>query len=118
MRTIIIIDDDDANNRLIKALLKEYDVHTARSAQEGIELARQTRPALILMDIKMPGMNGGDATRIIKKDPLLAETPVIVVTATLSGHDLQSAIDAGCDGYISKPFSPNDLKAYIRQFLS
>lgn len=117
MSTLIIIDDDEANNTLIRTVFREYQVITARTAEMGIQYAREAHPAVILMDIKMPGMDGAEATSIIKHDPDLSATPVIVVTATV-GPDLQRALDAGCDGYMKKPYSPHDLKAYVKQFLS
>jgi len=117
MTTILVVDDDSSNNTLVKTLLKDYRVVTARDAQEGIELAREVQPALILMDVKMPGMDGGAVTQIIKTDPELSHIPVVLLTATLGGEALERAREAGCDGYITKPFIPRDLKEQVQHYL-
>ena len=117
METIVVIDDDEPSNVLLKMVLKDYRVITARTAEQGIQQARDNHPSLILMDIKMPGMDGAQATRIIKSDPALSHIPVIVVTATQSSGDLQRVLEAGCDDCLSKPFIPNELKQVVRQYL-
>ena len=117
MQTIVVVDDDRANNTLITAMLKDYKVVTANSAQEGIDLIRQVNPNLILIDLRMPGMDGIAAIQIIKADPDMAHIPIVVVTANLYGETYERAIAAGCDNYLSKPFTPKDLVALVRQYL-
>jgi two-component system cell cycle response regulator DivK len=117
MQTIVVVDDDKANNTLITAMLKDYKVVTANSAQEGIDLIRQVNPNLILIDLRMPGMDGIAAIQIIKADPDLAHIPIVVVTANLYGETYERARAVGCDDYLSKPFTPKDLVALVRQYL-
>jgi two-component system cell cycle response regulator DivK len=117
MQTIVVIDDDRANNTLIATMLKGYNVATANSAQEGIDLIRQVIPNLILIDLRMPGMDGIAAIRIIKDDPDLAHIPIIVVTANLYGETYDHAIEAGCDNYLSKPFTPRELLTLVQQYV-
>jgi two-component system cell cycle response regulator DivK len=81
-------------------------------------MAETHRPALILMDIQLPGIDGYEATRRIKAHPALRSTPVIAVTSyALSGDDVK-AFEAGCDAYITKPYSPRTLLAKVRQYVS
>jgi two-component system cell cycle response regulator DivK len=83
-----------------------------------VSLAENYRPDLILMDIQLPGIDGYEATRQIKANQDLKKIPIIVVTSyALSGDDLK-AFDAGCDAYVAKPFSPRELLAKIREYLS
>ena len=85
--------------------------------EAGVSAAKQQRPNLILMDIQLPLVDGYEATRRIKADPELKKIPIIVVTSyALSGDD-SKAHDAGCDAYITKPYSPRQLLAKIKEFL-
>ena len=89
----------------------------AVTGEQGVELAREHLPALILMDIQLPGIDGYEATRQIKANPALRHIPIIAVTSyALSGDDVK-AFEAGCDAYVSKPFSPRALLIKIREFL-
>jgi two-component system cell cycle response regulator DivK len=89
----------------------------AATGEEGVAAAARERPDLILMDIQLPGLDGHEATRRIKADPALRGVPVIAVTSyALSGDD-RKAFDAGCDAYVTKPFSPRALLQTIRKFL-
>jgi two-component system cell cycle response regulator DivK len=89
----------------------------AVTGEEGVALAAARRPDLILMDIQLPGLDGYEATRRIKGDPALRAIPVIAVTSyALSGDD-RKAFEAGCDAYVTKPFSPRQLLATIREHL-
>ena len=87
------------------------------TGEEGVALAERERPELILMDIQLPGLDGYEATRRIKANPALRAIPIIAVTSyALSGDD-QKALAAGCDAYVTKPFSPRALLAKIREHL-
>jgi two-component system cell cycle response regulator DivK len=87
------------------------------TGEEGIALAERERPDLILMDIQLPGLDGYEATRRIKANPALRAIPIVAVTSyALSGDD-QKALAAGCDAYVTKPFSPRALLAKIRELL-
>ena len=118
--TVLVIEDNEMNMKLIKTVLRikgNYKVFEATTAENGIEMARKYQPDIILMDIQLPGMDGYEATRRIKANPNLRHIPIIVVTSyALSGDDVK-AFEAGGDGYVSKPFSPRELLAKIREYL-
>lgn len=116
---ILVIEDQEDNRRIMRDLLTSagYDVVEALTGEEGVIAAEANRPALILMDIQLPDIDGYEATRRIKADPALKAIPVIAVTSyALSGDDIK-AYEAGCDSYVSKPFSPRALLAKIREFI-
>jgi two-component system cell cycle response regulator DivK len=94
-----------------------YEMIEAVTGEEGVTLAEMHHPDLILMDIQLPGLDGYEATRRIKANPALRQIPIIAVTSyALSGDDVK-AQEAGCDGYVAKPFSPRALLAKIREYL-
>jgi two-component system cell cycle response regulator DivK len=118
-RRILVVEDQEDNRRILHDLLTSvgYAVLSAEDGLEGVRRAGRERPDLILMDIQLPGIDGYEATRRIKADPELAKIPIIAVTSyALSGDDLK-AMEAGCDGYVTKPFSPRQLLAKVRGFL-
>ena len=84
---------------------------------EGVRLARSQRPDLILMDIQLPELDGHEATRRIKADPDLRPIPIVVVTSYALSGDEAKALAAGADAYVTKPFSPRQLLAKVRQLL-
>jgi CheY-like chemotaxis protein len=106
MATILYIDDTENNRILVSRRLEKrgYDVLTAVSAEEGLALARQKMPDLILMDMGMPDVDGWTATRQLKADPKLGNIPVIALTAHAMQGDREKALEAGCDDYEAKPF--------------
>jgi two-component system cell cycle response regulator DivK len=89
----------------------------AHDGAEGVARASEHRPDLILMDIQMPVMDGYEATRRIKADPVLKSIPVIAVTSYALSGDEDKARAAGCDGYVAKPFSPRQMLAKVREIL-
>ena len=118
-RRILVIEDQEDNRRILRYLLRsaEYEVIEAVTGEEGVDLAERERPDLILMDIQLPGLDGYDATRRIKGNADLRHIPIIVVTSyALSGDDVK-AFAAGCDAYVTKPFSPRQLLATIREYV-
>lgn len=118
-RIILVVEDQEDNRRIMRDLLTSagYEVIEAVTAEEGVISAETHRPDLILMDIQLPDFDGYEATRRIKSNAALSSVPVIAVTSyALSGDDIK-AYDAGCDAYVSKPFSPRGLLAKIREFL-
>jgi CheY-like chemotaxis protein len=119
-KTILVIEDNTLNMKLVRSLLTigKYSVLEASDAERGIQLARKNRPQLILMDIQLPGMDGLDATRLIKIDPDLKKIPIIALTSRAMDGDNQKAIEAGCDGYISKPINTRGFLKTIDQYLS
>jgi two-component system cell cycle response regulator DivK len=118
-KLILVIEDQEDNRRIIRDLLTSagYEIIEAVNGEEGVSSAETHRPELILMDIKLPDFDGYEATRRIKANPALRPIPIIAVTSyALSGDDVK-AFEAGCDAYVSKPFSPRALLAKIREFL-
>lgn len=119
-KTILVIEDQEDNRRILRDLLGNsgFIVTEATTGLQGVEKASELKPDLILMDIQLPGIDGYEATRRIKAQPELAAIPIIAVTSyALSGDDAK-AYEAGCNDYISKPFSPRQLLAKVREFLS
>ena len=117
---ILVIEDNEDNRQIIRDLLTNlgYELIEATDGMEGLAMARSHRPELILMDIQLPEMDGYEATRQIRAVPELAEVPIIAVTSYALSGDEAKARDAGCNGYVAKPFSPRELLAKIREFLS
>ncbi len=118
-KRILIIEDQDDNRRILRDLLTAagYELIEAETGEDGVALAESQRPDLILMDIQLPGLDGYEATRRIKANPALRPIPIIAVTSyALSGDDVK-AREAGCDAYVTKPFSPRALLAKVREFV-
>ena len=118
-KRILVVEDQEDNRQILRDLLGSvgYVMTEAWDGEAGVAAATQQRPDLILMDIQLPLMDGYEATRRIKADPELKKIPIIVVTSyALSGDD-SKAHDAGCDAYITKPYSPRQLLAKIKEFL-
>ena len=109
---ILVVEDNAVNLELATDLLEAggFSVLQARTAEEGLRLARQCLPALILMDISLPGMDGLAATRVLKADSLTAGLPVVALTAHAMRGDAAVAAAAGCDGYITKPI---DTRSFV-----
>ena len=119
-KRILVIEDQEDNRRIVRDLLTSvgYELIEAVTGEEGVTLAETQRPDLILMDIQLPGLDGYEATRRIKANPALRHIPIIVVTSYALSGDEAKAREAGCDGYVAKPFSPRVLLAKIREHLS
>jgi two-component system, cell cycle response regulator DivK len=118
-KRILVIEDQEDNRRIMRDLLTSvgYEIIEALTGEDGVTAAASHVPDLILMDIQLPGLDGYEATRRIKANPALHHIPIIAVTSyALSGDDVK-AFEAGCNGYVSKPFSPRALLARIREFL-
>ena len=118
-KKILVIEDNEDNMRIVRDLLTsvDYEVIEAVTGQEGVTAAETQRPELILMDIQLPDFDGYEATRRIKANPSLSAVPIIAVTSyALSGDDVK-AFEAGCDAYVTKPFSPRELLAKIQEYL-
>jgi two-component system cell cycle response regulator DivK len=118
-KRILVIEDQEDNRRIMRDLLTSvgYEMLEAVTGEEGVALAARERPDLILMDIQLPGLDGYEATRRIKGNTGLRQIPIIAVTSyALSGDDAK-ALAAGCDAYVTKPFSPRALLAKIREYL-
>ena len=119
-KRILMVEDQEDNRQIIRDLLSatDYEIAEAESGERALEAVAKQRPDLILMDIQLPGIDGYEVTRRIKADPALQSIPIIAVTSyALSGEE-QKARAAGCDEYVPKPYSPRQLLAKIRQYLS
>ncbi len=110
--TILVIEDNQFNRKLVRTLLQlgAYHVLEAADAESGLQLARERHPAMILMDIQLPGMDGLEATRAICSDADLMDIPVVALTAHAMKGDEEKAFDAGCVGYIAKPI---DTRSFL-----
>jgi signal transduction histidine kinase/ActR/RegA family two-component response regulator len=117
---ILLVEDDSIIRRHVAFLLqvKGYEVCAVGCASDAFTAAAEQRPALILMDIHLPGMDGLTATRRLKADPATGEIPVIVLTASAMNEDAEKAREAGCDGYVTKPFEQARLLEEIRRALA
>ena len=118
-KRILVIEDTEDNRQIIRDLLTSfvYVLLVAVDGAEGVAMAEAHYPDLILMDIQLPVLDGYEATRRIRAIPELAEVPIIAVTSYALSGDEAKTREAGCDGYIAKPFSPRQLLAKVREFL-
>jgi CheY-like chemotaxis protein len=118
-KTILVVEDNDLNMKLVRSLLEmgNYHVLEAMEAQTGIQLAREHRPDLILMDIQLPGMDGLTATRVIKGDDALKDIPVVAITSYAMEGDEGKSKEAGCAGYIAKPIDTRSFLKTLTQYL-
>jgi two-component system cell cycle response regulator DivK len=118
-KRILVVDDQPDNRQIIRDLLSttDYELTEAENGDQALAAVARQRPDLILMDIQLPIMDGYEATRRIKADPASRSIPIIAVTSyALSGEE-QKARAAGCDDYVTKPYSPRLLLAKIKEFL-
>ena len=116
---ILIVEDQEDNRVIMRDVLSSagYELIEAVNGEDGVKLAHSERPDLILMDIQLPIIDGYEATRRIKGSAELKSIPIIAVTSYALSGDQAKARAAGCDGYVSKPFSPRDLLARVREYL-
>lgn len=115
MATVLVIEDNPANIKLATVMLRKagYTVLSAITGEAGLALARSDQPALILMDIQLPGLSGIDVTRLLKHDPSTCAIPVIALTALAMKGDVDRIRAAGCDGYVAKPLRYQELWSII-----
>ena len=108
---ILIVEDNEKNRKLVRDILqfKNYQLLESETAEEGIRLAREKKPALILMDFHLPGMNGIEAFKALRADPDTKSIPIIAVTASAMTEDRKKIIDAGFDGLQTKPINVKDF---------
>jgi two-component system, cell cycle response regulator DivK len=118
-RRILVVEDNERNLKLVRDVLQfaGYDVILARSGEQGVALAREWAPDLVLMDLQLPTMDGTEALRILRDDPLTREIPVIAVTAFAMKDDRERALRAGFDSYLEKPISVRAFPEQVRGFL-
>jgi two-component system cell cycle response regulator DivK len=116
---ILIVEDNEKNRKLERDVLQfhGYRIAEAETAEEGLRLAVESPPALVLMDIQLPGMSGIEALVRLRADPRTRSIPVIAVTASAMDQDRQKILSAGFDGYQSKPINVKEFVAAVRQML-
>lgn len=121
MSRILIVEDNEKNMYLISFILKKsgHEVIETATGEEGIELALQEKPDLIIMDIQLPGIDGLETTRRIRASEIDGSVPIIALTSYAMTGDRERALEAGCTGYIEKPLNPEtfaeEIKGYLEQ---
>src|SRR5258707_2281851 len=119
-KTVLVVEDNELNMKLFHDLLEAngYNIVQTRNGLEAIDLAREHRPDLILMDIQLPEVSGLEVTKWIKEDDELRSIPVIAVTAFAMKGDEEKIREGGCEAYIAKPISVNHFLDTVHKFLS
>jgi CheY-like chemotaxis protein len=117
--TILVVEDNEKNLKLVRDVLQYagFDVVAASSAEQGLEIAMERPPDLVLMDLQLPGMDGTAALRQLRDSPRTRSVPVVAVTAFAMKDDRERALRAGFDGYLEKPISVQALPEQVRSFL-
>ena len=118
-KCILVVEDQEDNRQILRDLLGSngYDLIEAWDGETALTTLASQRPDLILMDIQLPGIDGYEVTRRIKADPGLRAIPIIAVTSYALSGDAEKAFEAGCDAYVTKPYSPRQLLAKVREYL-
>jgi two-component system alkaline phosphatase synthesis response regulator PhoP len=116
---ILVVDDDPQIVRLLRASLEQagYQVFAAYDGETALHVLRRECPDLVVLDLMLPGCDGWDVTRVIRSDPTLAETPIIMLTARVEHRARISGLELGADDYVTKPFHPGELLARIQAVL-
>ena len=120
VRRILVVEDNPKNLKLVRDVLVHwgYEVLVATSGEDGVALATQERPDLVLMDLQLPGIDGVEALRRIRSGPEETDVRVVAVTAFAMNDDRDRALRSGFDGYIEKPISVRDLQHQVQHYLS
>ncbi len=116
---VLIVEDNDLNRKLLRDVLRAqgYRILETTTAEEGLEIARNEKPRLVLMDLQLPGMDGITALKHLKQEPATKDIPVIAVTASAMPHERTRIVAAGFDGYQTKPISVKAFLAELRRVL-
>jgi DNA-binding response OmpR family regulator len=119
MTTVLVAEDDDDILLLVTTRLKRdgFEVIAATNGVDAIELIRERRPEIAVLDIGMPPPDGIEVVRTVREDATLADTRLLLLTAKAQESDMRRGLEAGADDYITKPFSPADLSARVQQLL-
>ena len=117
---ILVIEDNDRNLKLVRDVLQYagFEVLEARTGERGVELAVQCLPDLVLMDLKLPGIGGEQALRLIRDDARTQAIPVVALTASVMDHDRARVLRAGFDGHLEKPISVRAFPGQVLEFLT
>jgi two-component system cell cycle response regulator DivK len=118
-KKLLVVDDNDLNRYLLREVLHYhgYEVIEASNGAEGVERARDHHPDLIFLDIQMPVMNGFTAIATLRREPDMAGVKIIAITSLAMNCDQSTIMEAGFDGYISKPFDIRELPEWVREWL-
>jgi CheY-like chemotaxis protein len=119
MKKVLIVEDHADMRELLtwQIELMGFVPIAARHGKEGVEKAIAEKPQLILLDIMMPGMDGWEAARVLRANPETKDIPILAATALFRDSDLKSCLEAGCNGYIVKPFTFQELQGKVREFI-
>ena len=120
MARILVVEDNAQNRKLAQLVLQKggHEVLCAEGGEEGVRLAREHLPDLVLMDIQMPGMDGIEATRVLRAGATTAGLKIIALTALAMKGDAERILAAGCDAYLAKPYHYNELIAVVDRALA
>lgn len=116
---MLLVEDNEDNRTIYSTVLRHlgYQVIEAQDGVQAVDLARSEHPDLILMDISIPGMDGWEATRVLRQDPATQEIPIIALTAHALPDDRKRATEVGFTSYLAKPIEPNAVVAEVRRLL-
>ena len=117
-KKVLVIEDNKINMKLVRTLLQigKYEIIEAEDAETGIEMAKTSSPDMILMDIQLPGIDGFEATAILKSDSVTMHIPIVALTSYAMDGDKKRAKEVGCDGYICKPIDTRTFLKDIEKF--
>lgn len=115
----MVVEDNEKNRKLMRVILKAkgFNVIEATTGEEALGILKNQKPDIILMDIQLPGVDGLTLTKQIKADVTCSAIPIIAVTAHAMKGDEQKILDAGCDGYISKPVNTQELPSIVEKYM-
>jgi two-component system alkaline phosphatase synthesis response regulator PhoP len=118
-KRILVVDDDREIVRLLRAYLEQngFEVLTAYDGERALHALRAARPDLVVLDLMLPDRDGWDVTRIVRGDPVIANTPILMLTARVEDHDKIAGLELGADDYVTKPFNPREVVARVRALL-
>lgn len=118
-KTVLLVEDNEDNRTVYRTILEHfgYQVIEARNGEDGIRMARENHPALILMDISIPVIDGWEATKILKADPATGDIPIIALTAHALPDDRERAQAVGFNAYLAKPIEPRAVAAEVERWI-
>lgn len=118
-KNVMVVEDNEKNRKLMRVVLKSkgYNVIEATTGEEALNLLKNQKPHIILMDIQLPGIDGLTLIKQIKADTLTKEIPIIAVTAYAMKGDEQKILDTGCEAYMSKPINTQELPLMIEKYI-
>ena len=118
-KRILVVDDDREIVRLLRAYLEQsgFQVLSAYDGEKALQVLRHERPDLVVLDLMLPDRDGWEVTRLVRGDPTLANTPIVMLTARVEDHDKIVGLELGADDYVAKPFNPREVIARVRAVL-